>query len=95
MYKKLSEPWNVVISQPMLGVPASVLEWHPQIISLQVTIQHETALEIKPLNVQNKGIFYILRLLPSSFFPHCTTAQGCNNSSWNCISNQKCNLGDL
>jgi hypothetical protein len=28
-----------------------------------MTIQHESALEIKPLNVQNKGIFYILHLL--------------------------------
>lgn len=44
------------------------------------TKQHESVLEIKPLNVQNKGIFYILCLLPSSSFQHCTTTQGCNLS---------------
>ena len=50
-----------------------------KITSLQ-TKQQDSVLEMKPLNVQNKGIFYILRLLPSSSFQHCTTTQGCNLS---------------
>lgn len=47
----------------MLGGSGLALKWPPSITSLQVTTQHESALEIKPLNVQNKGIFYIVRLL--------------------------------
>jgi hypothetical protein len=50
-----------------------------KITSLQ-TKQQDSVLEMKPLNVQNKGIFYNLRLLPSSSFQHCTTTQGCNLS---------------
>lgn len=39
------------------------LEMALKITSLQTTKQHDSVLEIKPLNVQNKGIFYILCLL--------------------------------
>lgn len=72
------------------------LEMTLKITSLQATKQHDSVLEIKPLNVQNKGIFYILRLLQVPPFNivlqhrvapyHLKTAFHIKHLSWRIVS---------
>lgn len=68
MYKKLSEPRNFVISQPMLGVPALALEWHSKssVCKWQYNMNQHWKLNHLMCKIKEYFTFFAYSQVPSS-----------------------------